>query len=53
MTNNVAKQKFINRGYFRIVQTDFFAADGTLRVKAVTRVYEKGVDYIRHLLVRL
>ena len=53
MTNNVAKQKFINRGYFRIVQTDFFAADGTLRVKAVTRVYEKGVDYIRQLLVRL
>jgi prophage antirepressor-like protein len=52
MTNNVAKQKFINRGYFHIVQTDFFAADGTLRVKAVTRVYEKGVDYIRRILDR-
>ena len=50
MADNVAKQRYIERGYFRVVQRDYSAPDGTLRVKAVTRVYEKGVDYIRHLL---
>ena len=43
-------QKYINRGYFHIVQRDYCAPDGTPRVKAVTRVYEKGVNYIRNLL---
>ena len=50
MADNVAKQRYVDRGYFRIVQTDYNAPDGTPRVKAVTRVYEKGVDYIRHRL---
>ncbi len=50
MADNVAKQRYIVRGYFHIVQTDYYAPDGTPRVKAVTRVYEKGVDYIRHRL---
>ena len=50
MSDNVAKQRYIERGYFHIVQRDYCAPDGTLRVKAVTRVYEKGVDYIRRLL---
>ena len=50
MSDNVAKQRYIERGYFRVVQRDYCAPDGTLHVKAVTRVYEKGVDYIRHLL---
>jgi len=50
MADNVAKQRYIERGYFRIVQRDYFAPDGTPRVKAVTRVYEKGIDYIRRLL---
>lgn len=50
MSDNVAKQRYIERGYFHIVQRDYFAPDGTPRVKAVTRVYEKGVNYIRRLL---
>jgi prophage antirepressor-like protein len=50
MSDNVAKQRYIERGYFHIVQRDYCAPDGTLRVKAVTRVYEKGVDYIRRLI---
>ena len=50
MADNVAKQRYIERGYFHIVQRDYCGPDGTLRVKAVTRVYEKGIDYIRHLL---
>ena len=50
MANNVAKQRYIDRGYFHIVQSEYLAPDGTPRVKAVTRVYEKGVNYIRHRL---
>ena len=50
MANNVAKQRYIDRGYFQIVQHDFFAPDGTPRVSAVTRVYAKGVDFIRNRL---
>ena len=50
MASNVAKQRYIDRGYFHIVQSEYLAPDGTPRVKAVTRVYEKGVNYIRHRL---
>ena len=50
MADNVAKQRYVDRGYFQIVQRDYYAPDGTTRVKAVTRVFEKGVDYIRHRL---
>ena len=50
MSDNVAKQRYIERGYFHVVQRDYCAPDGTLRVKAVTRVYEKGVDYIRRIM---
>ncbi len=50
MADNIAKQRYVDRGYFHIVQADYYAPDGSLRVKAVTRVYEKGVEYIKHLL---
>ena len=50
MANNVAKQRYVDRGYFQIVQADYFAPDGSPRVKAVTRVKEKGVDFIRRRL---
>ncbi|MHC1761771.1 MAG: phage antirepressor KilAC domain-containing protein [Negativicutes bacterium] len=50
MADNVAKQRYIERGYFQVVQREYYAPDGTLHVKVVTRVYEKGIDYIRRLL---
>jgi len=50
MASNVAKQAYLDRGYFHIVQSEYLAPDGTPRVKAVTRVYEKGVNFIRHRL---
>ena len=53
MADNVAKQRYVERGYFRIVQSDYYAADGALRVKAVTRVCEKGVEFIRRQLAGL
>ena len=50
MADNVAKQRYVDRGYFRIVQRDYYGPDGALRVKAVTRVREKGIEFIRHRL---
>ena len=50
MANNVAKQRYIDRGYFHVVQRDYYGPDGTLRIKAATRVYEKGIEFIRRRL---
>ena len=50
MANNEAIQRYVDRGYFHVVQKDYRAEDGSLRISAVTRVYEKGVDFIRTLL---
>ena len=48
MENNVARQRFIDRGYFCVVQQDYFAADGSPHVRPVTRVFASGVEFIRH-----
>ena len=50
MANNEAMQRYVDRGYFHIVQRDFSDEDGNIRISAVTRGYEKGVDFIRRLL---
>jgi len=47
MTNNIAQQRFIDRGYFCVVQQDYFAADGSPQVRPVTRVFASGVEFIR------
>jgi phage antirepressor YoqD-like protein len=47
MANNVARQRFIDRGYFCVVQQDYFAADGSPQVRPVTRVFASGVEFIR------
>ena len=50
MSNNVAKQRYIDRGYFHVVQRDYYGPDGALRIKAATRVREKGIEFIRRRL---
>ena len=50
MANNVAKQRYVDRSYFQIVQANYLAPDGSPRVKAVTRVREKGVEFIKRRL---
>ena len=50
MEGNIAKQRYVDRGYFHVVLHEYSAADGELRVQAVTRVYAKGIDYIRRRL---
>ena len=50
MGDNVPKQRYIDRGYFQVVQRDFHAPRGKTTIKAVTRVREKGVEFIRRRL---
>ena len=50
MEGNIAKQRYVDRGYFHVVMHEYAATDGALRVRAVTRVYAKGIDYIRRRL---
>ena len=50
MTGNVPKQRYMDRGYFRVIQSEYMEAGGAMRLKTVTRVREKGVDFIRRQL---
>ena len=52
MTNNIAVQRYVNRGYFSVVQSEYTDPAGVTHVRAVTRVYEKGIDFIRRRLAQ-
>lgn len=47
--NNVPYQRFVDAGYFKVVENSFMAGDNAV-VSTVTYVKQKGVDYIRKLL---
>ena len=47
MEGNVPLQRYIDCGYFSVVQQEYFAPDGTLHVRPVTRVHAGGVEFIR------
>ena len=46
---NLPYQSFIDRGYFRTVETSYTKADGTNCINIKTVVYQKGMDYIRKI----
>ena len=50
MTGNVPKQRYMDCGYFRVIQSEYAEAGGAMRLKTVTRVREKGVDLNRRQL---
>ena len=52
MTNNIPKQAFIDRGYFRVIETKYTKPDGSTHIGLKTLVYQKGVNYINKLLER-
>ncbi len=47
--NNVPYQRFVDAGYFKVVESSYMAGDNVI-VSTVTYVKQKGVDYIRKLL---
>ncbi|HSH52327.1 MAG TPA: phage regulatory protein/antirepressor Ant [Bacteroidales bacterium] len=50
MHDNVPYQSYVDRGYFRIIETKFTKPDGSTHIQLKTLVYQKGLDYIRKIL---
>ena len=47
--NNLPYQKYIDAGYFRIIEQKYNVGD-EVRISLKTLVYQKGIDYIRKIL---
>jgi phage antirepressor YoqD-like protein len=45
--HNQPYQKYVDCGYFRIIETSFNLPDGTQKINLKTVVFQKGVDFIR------
>ena len=50
--NNQPYQKYIDLGYFRVIETKFNKPNGDIGINIKTLVYQKGVDYIRRLVLK-
>ncbi|ADO83748.1 phage antirepressor KilAC domain-containing protein [Ilyobacter polytropus] len=48
--NNQPYQEYIDRGYFRCVESRFTKPNGTTSINIKTVVFQKGVDYINKLV---
>ena len=48
--NNQPYQKYIDCGYFRVVEQKYEARPGEIRINIKTLVFQKGVDYIRKIV---
>lgn len=51
MPNNTPYQSYIDRGYFRTIETKYDKPDGSIHINIKTLVYQKGLDFIRRRLV--
>jgi anti-repressor protein len=49
---NIPYQEYIDRGYFRTIEQKVTTPDGETRISIKTVVFQRGVDYIRKLLIR-
>ena len=49
-SSNIPFQKYVDRGYFRLIETKYTKPDGSTHINLKTVVYQKGLDYIRKLL---
>lgn len=48
--NNVPYQKYIDSGYFRVIETKFTKSNGDTCINIKTLGYQKVIDYIRRIL---
>ena len=47
MENNTPFQTFIDRGYFRVIESKWVTPEGETKINLKTVVYQKGLDFIR------
>ena len=48
---NVPYQKYIDAGYFRVIEQKYMNIDGTTHINVKTLVYQRGVDFIRKICI--
>ena len=48
--DNIPYQKYIDSGYFRVIETKFVIPSGETKISLKTLVLQKGVAYINKLL---
>jgi anti-repressor protein len=49
---NVPYQEFCDRGYFRVIESQFSKPSGETCINYKSVVYQKGIDFIRRFLVK-
>lgn len=52
MSNNLPYQQYIDSGHFRVIEQKYTGKDGMPQINYKTLVYQKGLDYIRRLLLK-
>ncbi len=52
MSDNIPYQEYIDRNYFRTIEQKWRTPEGETRITIKTVVYQRGVDFIRKLLVK-
>ena len=48
--NNIPYQKYVDKGYFRVIEQKYTVPDGEVRINIKSLVYQKGIDKIRKIL---
>ena len=49
-SNNIPYQKYIDAGYFRVIESKYLTPNGETKISLKTVVFQKGVAYINKLL---
>lgn len=47
---NIPMQEYVDRGYFRVIESSWSKPDGSQHINLKTIVYQKGLDYIRQVV---
>lgn len=48
--NNVPYQRYVDQGYFRVIEQKWNKPDGSVQISVKTVVYQSGMDFIRRLV---
>ena len=49
-SNNIPYQKYVDAGYFRVIESKYVTPNGETKISLKTVVFQKGVAYINKLL---
>lgn len=48
--NNLPYQKYVDAGYFRIIESRYTMPDGETKISLKTVVFQKGIDFIKNVI---